>query len=138
MVMEFNTVPVTPPARPLFKRLFRRFTSLATLNGSAKSTVVPHSINSNVHANRTLYGDVKHGELLTFDKRDATELEFSSQSHLIILVPDGISGGCEWSNGSQVGKLASVAPNTILFNPARDLPLYQEENIATALSYVAV
>jgi AraC family transcriptional regulator len=32
---------------------------------------------------------------------------------------DGISGGCEWSNGSQARKLASVAPNTIIFNPAR-------------------
>jgi AraC-like DNA-binding protein len=80
---------------------------------------MPHSINSNVHANRALYGDAIHGAQVTFDKRDATELEFSSQSHLIILASDGISGGCEWSNGSQVGKLASVAPNTIIFNPAR-------------------
>jgi AraC-like DNA-binding protein len=82
-------------------------------------TVVPHSINSNAHANHTLYGDSMHGTLITFDKRDATELEFLSQSHLIIFVSDGISGGCEWSNGSQTGKLPSVAPNTIIFNPAR-------------------
>jgi AraC family transcriptional regulator len=59
-----------------------------------------------------------HGALIAFDKRQATELEFSSQSHLIIVVSDGISGGCEWSNGSQTGKLSSVAPNTIIFNPA--------------------
>jgi AraC-like DNA-binding protein len=116
MVMEFNTAR---PARPLLSGCSASFTSPATPNGSAKSTVVPHSINSNVHANRTLYGGSIHGAPITFDKRDATELEFSSQSHLIILVSDGISGGCEWSNGSQVGKLASVAPNTIIFNPAR-------------------
>jgi AraC-like DNA-binding protein len=59
-----------------------------------------------------------HGAMITVDKRDATELEFSSQSHLVILVSDGISGGCEWSNGIQAGKLASMAPNTIIFNPA--------------------
>jgi hypothetical protein len=80
---------------------------------------MPHSVNSNAHANRTLHGDSIHGAPITFDKRDATELEFSSQSHLVILVSDGISGGCEWSNGSQVGKLASVALSTIIFNPAR-------------------
>jgi len=119
MVMEFNTAPIAHPARPLLSGCSASFTSLATPNGSAKSTVVPHSINLNVHANRTLYRDSIHGALITFDKRYATELEFSSQSHLIILVSDGISGGCEWSNGSQVGKLASVAPNTIIFNPAR-------------------
>jgi AraC family transcriptional regulator len=56
--------------------------------------------------------------MLSFGKREAAELEFSSQSHLIILLPDGVAGGCEWSNGSQTGKLSSVAPNTILFNPA--------------------
>jgi AraC-like DNA-binding protein len=119
MVMEFNTAPTAHPARPLLSGRSASFTSLATPNGSAKSTVVPHSINSNVHANRTLYRETIHGSLITFDKRDATELEFSSQSHLIILVSDGIFGGCEWSNGSQAGKLASVAPNTIIFNPAR-------------------
>jgi hypothetical protein len=94
------------------------FSSLATPNGSAKSTVVPHSVNSNGRANRTPYRDSIHGSLITFDKRDATELEFSSQSHLLILVSDGISDACEWNNGSQTGKLPSVAPNTIIFNPA--------------------
>jgi AraC-like DNA-binding protein len=113
MVMEFDTAP---PARSLS----RAFPSLTTLNGSAKSTLVPHSIHPTVHANRTFDGDAVHGELLTFAKRDVAELEFSLQSHLIILLPDGISGGCEWSNGSQVEKLPSVAPNTVLFNPARD------------------
>ncbi len=119
MVMEFNTAPIAHPARPLLSGRSASLASLATPDGFAKSTVVPHSINSSVHANRTHYRDSIHGALIAFDKRDATELDFSSQSHLIILVSDGISGGCEWSNGSQAGKLASVAPNTIIFNPAR-------------------
>jgi AraC-like DNA-binding protein len=118
MVMEFNSAPLAPPARPLSGGCSASFSSLATPNGSAKSTVVPHSVNSNGRANRTPYRDSIHGSLITFDKRDATELEFSSQSHLLILVSDGISGACEWNNGSQTGKLPSVAPNTIIFNPA--------------------
>jgi AraC-like DNA-binding protein len=117
MVMGFNTVPTADQVRPLSSG---RSTALATLNRSAKSTVVPHSINSMLHANCTLDGHSMLDALITFDKRDATELEFASQSHLVILMPDGISGGCEWSNGSQAGKLSSVAPNTVIFNPARD------------------
>jgi AraC-like DNA-binding protein len=116
MVMDFNTVPLAHPARPPLSGCSASFTSLATLNGSAKPTLHPHSIDPIAHTNRTF--DERHAALLTFDKREATELEFSSQSHLIVLLPDGITGGCEWSNGSQTGKLSSVAPNTILFNPA--------------------
>jgi AraC family transcriptional regulator len=117
--MEFHSINQTHPARPF---LIGRsvFPSLSTLNGSIKSTLVPHSINPTVHANRTFDGDAVHGELLTFTKHDAAELEFSLESHLLILLPDGISGGYEWNNGTQIGKLSSVAPNTILFNPARD------------------
>ena len=118
MAMRFNTSPIAHPARPPLSGCSTSSTSLATPNGSAKSTVVPRSINSNVHESRIPYRDSIRDALITFDKRDA-ELEFSSQSHLIILVSDGISGGCEWNNGSQAGKLASVAPNTVIFNPAR-------------------
>jgi AraC-like DNA-binding protein len=64
--------------------------------------------------------------LITFDKRHA-ELEFSLQSNLIILLPDGVSGRCEWSNGNETGKLSSVAPETILFNPARDYLWFKKE-----------
>jgi AraC family transcriptional regulator len=117
MVTEFNAVPAAHPARPLLSGCSASFTSLATLNGSAKSTLSPHSIDPIAHTNLTL--DERCAALLTFSKREAAELEFSSQSHLIILLPDGIAGGCDWSNGSQTGKLSSVAPNTILFNPAR-------------------
>jgi AraC-like DNA-binding protein len=118
--MLFDTIPQTPPPRPSSSTRSGAFPSLATLNGSAKSTLLPHSINPSVHANRTFDGDAVHGELLTFANRDAAELEFSLETHLIILLPDGISGGCEWSDGSQTGKLSSVAPNTILFSPARN------------------
>jgi AraC-like DNA-binding protein len=119
MVMEFDTAAETPARLPL-SGCSDAFASLATLNGSAKSALLPHSINPTMHVNRTFEGDAVHGELLTFAKRDSAELEFSLESHLIILLPDGISGGCEWGNGSQTGTLSSVAPNTILFNPARD------------------
>ena len=117
MVMEFNTVPAARPVRPRLSGCSASFTSLATLDGSAKSTFLPHSTDPIAHTIRTL--DERYAALLVFDEREAAELEFSSQSHLIILLPDGIAGGCEWSNGNQTGKLSSVGPNTILFNPAR-------------------
>jgi AraC family transcriptional regulator len=117
MAMESNTVPAVHTARPLLSGCSAPFTFLATLNGSAKSPPFPHSIDPISRTNRTL--DERYASLLTFDKREAAELEFSSQSHLIILLQDGIAGGCEWRNGNQTGKLSSVAPNTILFNPAR-------------------
>ena len=47
-------------------------------------------------------------------------MEFSLASHLIILLPDGISGACEWSNSKRAGKSSSMPPNAILFNPAQD------------------
>ena len=115
MVMESNTVPVSHSARTPLSGCSASFNSLATLNGCAKPTLRAQSIDPIAHTNRTF----DDAALLTFDKREAAELEFSSQSHLIILLPDGIAGGCEWSNGSQTGKLLSVARNTILFNPAR-------------------
>ena len=116
MVMEFNSFPVAHPARPLLNGCSASFTSLTTLNGSAKPTLHP-SIDPIANTNQTF--DERRAALLAFDKREAAELEFWSQSHLIVLLPDGITGGCEWSNGSQTGTLSSVAPNTILFNPAR-------------------
>jgi AraC family transcriptional regulator len=119
MVMEFDNAPATP-ARPLLSSYSGVIPSRATPNGSAKSSLGSHTTKPTLRANRAFDGDAVHGELLTFHKHDAKELEFSLESHLIILFPDGISGGCEWSNGSQTGKLSSVAPNTILFNPARD------------------
>jgi AraC family transcriptional regulator len=59
------------------------------------------------------------GELLTFAKCDTAELEFLMPSHLVVLLPDGISRGCEWSNGRETRKVPSAAQNTIVFNPAQ-------------------
>lgn len=112
-----ETVPVAHPAPPLLSGPSTSFASLGTLNGSARPPLLRHSIDPIDHTNQAF--DERHPATLTFEKREAAELEFSSQSHLIILLPDGIAGGFEWSNGSQTGKLSSVAPNTILFNPAR-------------------
>lgn len=71
-----------------------------------------------IDASQTVDTSVVHGELLTFHKRDLVELEFLLRSHLILLLPDGISGRCVWSNGCQTRKLSSVGPKTVLFNPA--------------------
>ena len=60
------------------------------------------------------------GELLTFAKCDSAELEFFMRSHLVVLLPDGISRGCEWSNGREIQKMSSAAQSTILFNPAQE------------------
>jgi AraC-like DNA-binding protein len=114
MAMDFNAVPV---AHPLLSGGSTSFTSHETLNGSAKPNLPPHSFDPIAHSNLTF--DERHTAIFKFDKREAAEFELSSQSHLIILLPDGIAGGCEWSNGSQTGKLSSVAPNTVVFNPAR-------------------
>jgi len=116
MAMEFNTVPTAPSARPLLTARSNDFSS-RMLNRSAKSALA-HRYAYPIWSAKASDGDTVHGELLLFDKRNAPELEFSSQSHLIILLPDGIAGGCDWSNGSQVGKLSLVAPNTVIFNPA--------------------
>jgi AraC-like DNA-binding protein len=116
MVMEFNTVPLANREQPLLSSCSVSFTSPATLNRSGKPALHPHSIDPVATTKRT--SDERHISLVAFDNQEAAELEVSSPLHLIILLPDGIAGGCEWSNGSQTGKLSSVAPNTILFNPA--------------------
>ena len=59
-------------------------------------------------------------DLLRFSKHNSADLEFLMPSHLIIFFPDGMLGGCEWRNGERSGKLSSMPPNTILFNPAHD------------------
>jgi AraC-like DNA-binding protein len=71
-------------------------------------------------ATGALRTDEMHCELLNLTTGDAAEMEFSLASHLIILLPDGMSGGCEWRTGERAGKSSSMPPNTILFNPARD------------------
>jgi hypothetical protein len=90
MLMEFDAVPVTP-ARPLSSGR----ASPSARNGFAISILGLHSISPTLHANLTFDGDAVYGELLTFANRDATELEFSLESHLVILLADEIPGGFE-------------------------------------------
>ena len=59
-------------------------------------------------------------DLLRFAKHNSAELEFLTPYHLVILLPDGISRGGEWSDGRRTRKLPSIPPNTIMFNPARE------------------
>jgi AraC-like DNA-binding protein len=59
------------------------------------------------------------GELLKFARGDAAEMKFSLASHLIIFLPDGMSGGCEWSNGGHAVRSSCMPPNTVIFNPAQ-------------------
>jgi AraC family transcriptional regulator len=115
MVTEFNATPLAHPPRRSLSVSSDSFSSHPTLNGSVKLAHLPSSIDPTAYAVQTC--DEGPAELLTLDKRDAAELEFSSQSHLLIQFPDGLPGGCEWSNGSNTEKLSSVTPNTILFNP---------------------
>jgi AraC family transcriptional regulator len=77
-------------------------------------------INPSPRAIGALRTDELHCELLKVTKDNAAEMEFLLASHLIILFPDGVSGGCEWGNGDRAGKSPSMPPNTVIFNPARD------------------
>jgi AraC-like DNA-binding protein len=77
-------------------------------------------INPPLRAIETLRTDEMHCQVLKFARGDAVEMEFSLASHLIIFLPDGMSGRCEWSNAEQTVKSPSMPPNTVIFNPARD------------------
>jgi AraC-like DNA-binding protein len=101
MVMELNSIHAAPSARP-------------------NLVMASRSNNPAVHANSGFDEGTVRSELITFDKRDEAKLEFSPQSHLIILLLDGIPGGFQWGNGTQTGKISSAPPDTIIFNPARD------------------
>jgi AraC-like DNA-binding protein len=64
--------------------------------------------------------DEMHCELLKFANGNSAQMELSLARHLIILLPDGMPGGCEWYNGENAGKSRSMLPNTIIFNPAQN------------------
>jgi AraC-like DNA-binding protein len=68
---------------------------------------------------KTLETEEIHGELLKFARGEAIEMELSLASHLIMFLPDGMSGGCEWSNGDRAVKSSCMPPNTVIFNPAQ-------------------
>jgi len=80
----------------------------------------PRRIHPAVTPSRTFESDDIQGELFSFNRFDTAELEFSLAAHVIMLLPDGIPGVCEWSDGDRCDKLWSVSPNTIIFNPAEE------------------
>jgi len=67
----------------------------------------------------TLKTEGMHGALLKFSGADTVEMEFSLGSHLIMLLPDGMSGGYEWNDGCHAVKSSCMPPNTVIFNPTR-------------------
>ena len=67
---------------------------------------------------RTFTGNDIKGELFVFGPAEVFDMDFSLASHLIILMPDGVSGPCECDSGDRVDKFRSINPNTIIFNPA--------------------
>jgi AraC-like DNA-binding protein len=73
-----------------------------------------------IHPSLTFAGNDVQGELYMLGKLETTEMEFALPSHMVLMFPDGISRGCEWSNCDEAGRLSVVAPNTVLFNPAKN------------------
>ena len=59
-------------------------------------------------------------DLLNFEKQNSMELEIRSPLHSVILLIDGLSKGCEWSDERQSGRSSFLAPNTVMFNPAQN------------------
>jgi AraC-like DNA-binding protein len=58
-------------------------------------------------------------DLLKFAKDRSLELEFLMRSHLVIFLIDGVSKGCEWTDGHQTRTIRSLAPHAVVFNPAQ-------------------
>jgi AraC-like DNA-binding protein len=58
-------------------------------------------------------------DLLRVSRNSSTEFEFLTPCHLVILLTDGLSKGCEWSDGRQTRKSSFLAPNAVVFNPAQ-------------------
>jgi len=81
--------------------------------------------------NQTLEGNELHGRLYTLGELETTEMEFSLPSHVVMLLPDGLSGGCEWSTSHQTERLSAVAPNTVLFNPAHEYLWFRKRRSKT-------
>jgi AraC-like DNA-binding protein len=57
--------------------------------------------------------------LLRFAKHSSPKIEFLASSHLIVFSTDGISKGCEWSDGHQTGVLMPLVRHAVMFNPAQ-------------------
>jgi hypothetical protein len=68
---------------------------------------------------RTFNGNEVTGELFFFRHTVPADIEVSLASHLIILLPDGVSGVCECNSDDRIDTFHSIAPNTVIFNPAK-------------------
>jgi AraC-like DNA-binding protein len=69
---------------------------------------------------RTLETNDARVDLLRFEKHCSPELELPTSCHSIVFLINGVSGGCEWSDGHQTRMSRSLAPNTLIFSPAQD------------------
>ena len=88
--------------------------------GIADSVDIERYVSPSPRSIGILKTEEMHGKLLQFARGDAAEMEFSLASHLIMFFPDGMSGGCEWSNGGHDVKSSCMPPNTVIFNPAQN------------------
>jgi AraC family transcriptional regulator len=68
---------------------------------------------------RTFNGNEVTGELFFFRHTVPADIEVSLAPHLIILLPDGVSGVCECNSDDRIDTFHSIAPNTVIFNPAK-------------------
>jgi AraC-like DNA-binding protein len=79
-----------------------------------------------VHPSRTFIESDIEVQLYRLAADDTAEMEFSVPAHLVMLLPDGISGGCDWSGCDKEGRLPVVAPNTALFSPANEYLFFRK------------
>jgi AraC-like DNA-binding protein len=89
-----------------------------TLDDTLKVGRNMRKIHPTLAPSRIFNGNDIKGELFVFRHAEAVNLEFSLTEHLIILLPDGVSGLCESNSGDRIEKFWSIAPNAIIFHPA--------------------
>jgi AraC-like DNA-binding protein len=89
-------------------------------DGASRALDAVFIIRPAVRPTLSFAGNDIQGQLYTLGKLDVTEMEFSLPSHMILMFPDGISSGCEWSSSDEAGRLPVVASNPIIFNPAKE------------------
>jgi AraC-like DNA-binding protein len=77
-------------------------------------------IHPTIAPSRTYKGRMGTAELFLFRRFDVADMEFLLASHLIILLPDGVSGSCEYNSGDRVQTFRSMTPITVVFNPAQE------------------
>jgi AraC-like DNA-binding protein len=91
-----------------------------TVHDGVRSSPTIRRIHPALTPSRIFDGHDIQGELFIFGNLDVAEMEFALTSHLIILLPDGISGVCEWSDGDRSNKFWSATRGRIIFNPAQE------------------